>query len=422
MIEELKKVNLVEFMNRCWNVEFIREGSSYVAKSPFRAETKPSFYVNQEKDGHYVWYDHGSGRGGTIIDIVMEYKGTRDIKAAIRMAYQLAESVGLFQPCPVESQNSKELDLEGLLKKLKDNDVGPVRQYLLGRGIAEDIVEQLIRNGLVVLNILHKSLYCCFAVRDRLGRLHGLFNRKIDGPSERERFLLGAQYPFCLDWKRHGQAKEIHICESIIDALSLQTLRPEASVLGFPGVHYALERVDCLPADVRLVECFDADIEGRNGAKRLRDFFPGYTILSWDLEGADDVNDQLCGKKKAVNSHSPVMSVQDRVELIIDKTPSRTIAEKYSIHHSRVCDIRNDAAAILSKAWSERQPGRKAAPAVSDEMLGFQKEHAELRRQFELLTMRNEWLELQVGIWEKRTAEAAKSGRNRKKKLRKKQK
>lgn len=40
--------------------------------SPFRTDTHPSFHIDERK---HVFYDHGEGEGGTVIDLVMRLKG-----------------------------------------------------------------------------------------------------------------------------------------------------------------------------------------------------------------------------------------------------------------------------------------------------------------------------------------------------------
>jgi DNA primase len=42
------------------------QGTNYWYYSPFRNETQPSFKVNERLN---VWYDHGMGEGGTILDL-----------------------------------------------------------------------------------------------------------------------------------------------------------------------------------------------------------------------------------------------------------------------------------------------------------------------------------------------------------------
>lgn len=47
--------------------------------SPFRDERTPSFKVK----GDRVWYDHGIGQGGTIIEFVMQYRHTNSVSDAL---------------------------------------------------------------------------------------------------------------------------------------------------------------------------------------------------------------------------------------------------------------------------------------------------------------------------------------------------
>jgi transposase InsO family protein len=417
VIEALKQINLVEFMSRCWQTQFRREGESYVALSPFRRETKASLYVNRMGDGHWVYFDHGGGHGGTIIDAVMAYDGHSDVGLAVRTARRMVEEAGLLPPgFPEGETNHCRPDLEGLLSKLSANDPGPARDYLLGRGIALWLVDDLIGRGVVVLNRLGESNYCCFAVRDAEGRLRGLFNRKIDGPAERERFLLGEQHPFCSDWPRLAKTLRVHVCEAIIDALSVLTLEPGACVLALPGVHYDLERLDCPPPPARLVEAFDGDEAGRGAAGRLRRRFPGHEIERFELYGAHDVNELLCRGQLNGAPQPGKLSVADRVEIALSEEPSRELAKRYGVHHSRICDIRSEAREMLARTWEERRPGRKAVPEPPVDVEKLRRDMAEQKRQFELLTMRNEWLELQVKIWEGRTVEEVRAVKESKKK------
>jgi len=440
-INTLKETNLVEFMSRCWQVEFTQEGKKFIAHSPFRQEQDPSFYVSQEDDGHWVYYDHGSGRGGTIIDAIMTHDGHSDVGLAIRTAQAMAKEVGLLtgelestdRTLHAPKAESAKVDLEWLHGKLCGNGSRPARDYLVSRGISEELVEDLIRNQVVMTNQLDESVYCCFAVRDSNGRLHSLFNRKISGPSPRERFLLGGQYPFCLDWNDLMQTPRIHICESIIDALSVHTLQPGSCAVALPGVNYDLAGLSFIPSHATLIESFDMDQAGRRAAERLRKHFHWFTIEEIDLGEAHDVNELLCSttvhqeEQQAEEINKPgdlgqgKLSIEARVKVALNPTPSRQLADEFDVHHSRICDIRNDASTILTEAWENRRPGRKPSPVISDEVEQQQRELQELKKEFDLLKMRNEWLELQVKIGEERIQEAARKGKARKKKQRRKQ-
>lgn len=65
--------------------------------SPLRRENTPSFKVNAAKN---LWYDHGAGRGGTIIDLAMELEGLSSPAEAIRSISLSHPSYGSAAPYP----------------------------------------------------------------------------------------------------------------------------------------------------------------------------------------------------------------------------------------------------------------------------------------------------------------------------------
>src|SRR5699024_10380249 len=87
--------------------------------SPFRKETVPSFFVNDNKG---VWYDHGEGKGGTIVDLAMRLQGL-DISGIIRYFNQQGESK---QPAPYALKECSTSDIEDGKKPviLKTQEIG----------------------------------------------------------------------------------------------------------------------------------------------------------------------------------------------------------------------------------------------------------------------------------------------------------
>jgi len=63
---EAKSIPLIEFLEKIGLFPQKVVGNDYWFLSPFRKEKKPSFKVNKILN---VWYDHGIGKGGTIIDL-----------------------------------------------------------------------------------------------------------------------------------------------------------------------------------------------------------------------------------------------------------------------------------------------------------------------------------------------------------------
>jgi len=434
MIDSLKRANLVEIMKRHWGVEFTREGNRYLAYSPFRDEKKPSFYVTQQDDGHWVFFDHGSGEKGSLIDAVMAYEGHQDIKQAIELATRMVQEAGLIaKTAQPESLRGKgpcgksKQDLDVLLGKLENHPTKAARDYLIGRGIAANIVDRLLVRGLIVLNKIHKSDYCSFVIDDAAGEIKALFNRKISGPANRNKFLLGQQFPFCPDWGKLSKATVITICESIIDALSFQTMNPDSCVIALPSVSYKFGQFPELPAQVRLIDAFDNDQAGRNASKRLKQNFPDAQITRLELHGKKDVNELLTsGKWKEVSeelvpgappmsetqipesSRRMKLSLDDRIAIALSDKPSRTLAQQYGVHHSQICNIRNDATHILKEVWSQRRPGRKPKPRDSTEVLELKNSLKEVQTECDMRTIRQEWLELLLMQNERRLVDMTK--------------
>ena len=68
--EQANQIDLVDYLNSLgYQPQKIR-GSDYWYLSPFRDEKEPSFKINRNKN---VWYDHGAGKGGKLVDFLMEF-------------------------------------------------------------------------------------------------------------------------------------------------------------------------------------------------------------------------------------------------------------------------------------------------------------------------------------------------------------
>lgn len=68
-LDEVKQIPIVEYLSRSgFEPAYIRGGDSWY-HSPLRGERTPSFKVNKQKN---VWFDHGCGEGGTLLDLGMK--------------------------------------------------------------------------------------------------------------------------------------------------------------------------------------------------------------------------------------------------------------------------------------------------------------------------------------------------------------
>ncbi len=67
---EGNKLDLVEYLFSLGFTPTKIRGNNYWYISPLRDEKEASFKIDRNKN---VWYDHGAGKGGTVVDFVTSY-------------------------------------------------------------------------------------------------------------------------------------------------------------------------------------------------------------------------------------------------------------------------------------------------------------------------------------------------------------
>jgi hypothetical protein len=80
-ITEAKNIPLADYLQSIGIMPCKRQGNNLWYYSPFRNETEASFKVNLNRN---EWYDFGMGKGGNIIDFVMEHHGTDNVSHALQ--------------------------------------------------------------------------------------------------------------------------------------------------------------------------------------------------------------------------------------------------------------------------------------------------------------------------------------------------
>ena len=71
-ISDAKEIDMVDYLSGLGHQPATIRNSDYWYCSPLRNEKKPSFKINRKIN---CWYDHGLGKGGTIIDFGIRFHG-----------------------------------------------------------------------------------------------------------------------------------------------------------------------------------------------------------------------------------------------------------------------------------------------------------------------------------------------------------
>jgi len=139
-IETIKNTILISDFLQREGFEPIRQSAAQISyKAPYRVDKDPSLVVNDRKG---VWYDHGEGTGGTIIDLAMKLYNTKDIGFVVNRLNQLYNNFPLDQ---IPNRNQFEA-IEGKksheirrIEPLGNNFA--ITAYLVSRGVFEEAVK-----------------------------------------------------------------------------------------------------------------------------------------------------------------------------------------------------------------------------------------------------------------------------------------
>lgn len=414
-LEYLKRLNLVEILAAHYQLKFDGNGGEYVCLSPFRDESQPSFFVKQCRDGHWLFKDFSSGYGGSIIDFILLKENYRHVSQAVahlRAWLTQPQSQGIVKPSATETVEPKQdYNVYDIYHKIKHNDIDICRNYLSGRGIAQPIINQLTSKQLLLHNRYHDESYCSFAVYDADHVLRCIDNHLITGS---KKFVLGNKHPFSLDWSDLTGSARVHICESIIDYLSIKTLAGvSATGIALLGNQLNCYDLSFLTNTPTLVSCFDHDGGGFGGYLDLAEKFSDKQILIYEL-GPDqkDINDRLLSEQKAQRADN--LTAADKLAIykaFIGSDNRSQLAENWGIDRSYLYKIVKECEQLLLTNFSERRPGRKSGYEIASKAEGkdrisqLEQEKQQLAKEKEFYYAQGEFLKLRLKWSEREVSE-----------------
>lgn len=284
-IGEIKKISLVEFLNRLGYQPVGRDSKGLWFYAPYRSERKPSFHVNPNRQ---VWFDFGTGAGGDIFSLAGEMSGETDF---LRQADYIAEKMRLpvassserrfataknpYKPTPfIEEPTFENVKVSRLTSPA-------LLKYLAERGIPRDIAR---RYCVQVDYQLHGKDYYAIG-----------FENNAHGFELRNPFFKGSYPPKHITHIANGNPR-CNVFEGFIDFLSAERLGfndgMDSVVLN--SVSNVAKAITPL-ADYTVIQCYlDNDAAGRAAFARLRREF-GDKVMDKSALYPDnkDLNDYL---------------------------------------------------------------------------------------------------------------------------------
>lgn len=212
---EANAIPITEYLATMGHEPKIIRGNDHWYLSPFRDERHPSFKVNSRLN---LWYDHGSGVGGTLIDLGLKLENTNYQGIIEKLAKgnysSLPISVNQRSPDPIQSK------LEILSARSIINP--QLISYLDSRGISPKTAEQYCKEIEFRMN---NRIYVAIGFPNRSG-----------GYELRNEWFKGSSSPKDITTFHNGSDK-ICITEGFIDFLSLNEIN-------HPGIKRLSSRSD----------------------------------------------------------------------------------------------------------------------------------------------------------------------------------
>lgn len=275
-----KSIPIPEFLATLGHEPARASGKDLWYRSPFRDESTPSFKVDPAKN---VWYDHGIGEGGSIVDLSMKLFDT-GVSGALKA---IAGRVGAVLPAV-----HRERTVRAEAPKAAAESVGPLLSadlaaYLEGvRKIPLGIAREFVRE--VRYRAPDGRSYRAIGFPNRSGGFE-LRSPKFKG-------TLGKK-DFSVVGSLEG-ARTVRVFEGFSDFLSAQALWPDEA--GVPAVvlnsvAMAGPAAEELAASGCRADClFDADDAGSRAFAEFRARLGERAAdLRGRLSGAKDVNELL---------------------------------------------------------------------------------------------------------------------------------
>ena len=305
-IIEARKIDLLTYLSNCEPQELVHlTGNVYTTKE------HDSLKIS---NGKWMWWSRGIG-GCSALDYLIKVRGMKFPEAVKTVLGR--ESYQTFYP-----SNQRKAVQKVLLLPDKSPTNDKVREYLEGRGIDLEIIDECLKGGIIYESLpYHNAVF--------LGMDESNVPRYAAYRATNERRLMGEasgsdkNYSF----KLLGQNKsEVHIFESAIDALSYATLLKidmkewkDFNLISLAGVYATRQNIADskvpstlkqflkLNSEVRKIYLhLDNDFAGRNAAKALCfKLSDEYEVIDNPVPKGKDVNDFLLFKKGIGYSLAP---------------------------------------------------------------------------------------------------------------------
>lgn len=203
-----RQMDMIDYLNSLGHSPKKISGNDYWYNSPLREERHASFKVNRKQN---IWYDHGIGKGGTLVDFGIIYFNCSVKEFLQKLEGSSPVNFSFHQQVADERKNEK--SEEAKIKVLSTGEIRfkPLKEYLLQRAIPFHIATKFCRQ--VHFQIREKE-YIALGIQNDAG-----------GWELRSQFFKGSTAPKSARLISESESKTLNVFEGLFSFLSWQVLQ-----------------------------------------------------------------------------------------------------------------------------------------------------------------------------------------------------
>lgn len=293
-ILQAKLIDIVEYLEKEGHKPTKSKGKKHWYLSPIRCENTPSFKVDSQKN---VWFDYGLGKGGDILDLVMELNNVRSTSDALTILDHKSPVVShtIRQPRNDIQQSQDECQMHNI-------QYSPLKHQALLSYIAKRKIDtQLSRVYCCEVHYdLHNKHYFGIAFRNRKG------GYEIRNPYYKG--CIGHKDITVIKQSKERNQEHVLVFEGFMDFLSYQMLliaRNEGLCIPYPCDYIVLNSINCLDKALEELQSYqvvhsflDNDDGGRRTYEAMKKILGDIVVdESCRYRGYNDLNDFIAGTK-----------------------------------------------------------------------------------------------------------------------------
>ena len=299
VIQRIKQIDLFTYLKNYEPEELI-----HYSKDTYMTKTHDSLKIS---NGMWYWFSRGIG-GKSALEYLIKVKNYSFIEAVEILVNCLNEKKPL-----IYKSYEKQKDIKLILPEKNDSN-DKVINYLMSRGIDEDIIKECIDNDLIYQQSKNNNVVFVGYDKLKVPRYAGV---RATNSSRFMQDAYGSHKAFSFKLESIKKNDSVHLFESAIDLLSYATLLKNENkewynenLLSLAGVYQPAKNIEDskvplalnyylnqYPKINKIFLHLDNDYAGRLATKALKETLPKkYEVIDAPPLIGKDFNDYLCYK------------------------------------------------------------------------------------------------------------------------------